>query len=166
MAGTFATIPLSPTGDVYTSPSLGSRRSSISQASSSADLSSPKFFRVSGKSLNLDALDDTKDKTVGTAPRLDDSDDDSQDDDDDTPEPEFRETFTFSRNIRNPEEVLVGPPTKTTQAADYLRLIGMDTDTECSLVDRVNDKKWTQTMYCKYSHHCSTASSYCRLHGR
>lgn len=49
---------------------------------------------------------------------------------------EFVETFTFAKNISDPREVLTGPAVNNAKPADYLRIIGNDTDTECSLIDR------------------------------
>ncbi|KAI8078021.1 uncharacterized protein B0P05DRAFT_471183 [Gilbertella persicaria] len=49
---------------------------------------------------------------------------------------EIVETFTFAKNIPNPRDVLTGPPVNNARPADYLRIIGNDTDTECSLIDR------------------------------
>jgi hypothetical protein len=47
--------------------------------------------------------------------------------------------FTIAKNIKNPYGVLTSPPQKNTQRKDYLRLIGRDTQTECSLRhERVN----------------------------
>ncbi|KAI9250201.1 hypothetical protein BDA99DRAFT_523123 [Phascolomyces articulosus] len=42
-------------------------------------------------------------------------------------------TFTFAKNVKDPEEILFGPPFETMAAADYLYIIGRDTETECSL---------------------------------
>jgi hypothetical protein len=49
---------------------------------------------------------------------------------------EFVETFTFAKNINNPKEVLTGPPSNNSKPPDYLRIIGNDTETECSLQGR------------------------------
>ena len=42
-------------------------------------------------------------------------------------------TFTFAKNVKNPEDILFGPPFETMAAADYLWVIGCETETECSL---------------------------------
>ncbi|KAI7893762.1 uncharacterized protein EV154DRAFT_500723 [Mucor mucedo] len=49
---------------------------------------------------------------------------------------EFMETFTFAKNIQNPKEILTGPPSNNSKPPDYLRIIGNDTETECSLHGR------------------------------
>jgi ribosomal protein L12E/L44/L45/RPP1/RPP2 len=49
---------------------------------------------------------------------------------------EYVETFTFAKNIADPKEVLTGQITNNTKALDYLRIIGNDTATECSLHGR------------------------------
>lgn len=49
---------------------------------------------------------------------------------------EFVETFTFAKNIKEPREVLTGPAVNNSKPADYLRIVGNDTGTECSLIDR------------------------------
>ncbi|KAI8987423.1 hypothetical protein BDF20DRAFT_832361 [Mycotypha africana] len=46
------------------------------------------------------------------------------------------ETFAFAKNVRDPREVLTGPPGLNNQPANYLNIVGNDTGTECSLHDR------------------------------
>ena len=41
--------------------------------------------------------------------------------------------FTFAKNVKNPEDILFGPPYETMAAADYLWIVGCETGTECSL---------------------------------
>lgn len=52
---------------------------------------------------------------------------------------ESHEKFTIARNIKNVDDLLYGPPMLHMAAADYLQVVGDDTDTECSLNGRVND---------------------------
>ncbi|ORY94101.1 hypothetical protein BCR43DRAFT_495868 [Syncephalastrum racemosum] len=62
-----------------------------------------------------------------------------EDSDDSEPEckaQEYTETFTFAKNIRRPEEVLVGPLKNGFHPTNYLDLIADATDTECTRRDR------------------------------
>lgn len=60
----------------------------------------------------------------------------TESDEPDSNDEEYVETFTFAKNIQDPKKVLTGPITNNTKAPDYLRIIGNDTDTECSLNGR------------------------------
>jgi hypothetical protein len=92
---------------------------SISRSSSYRDLSSPELTRITGRPLNLESS--SKNAYYG------DTESDGSEDD------EFVETFTFAKNIPNPREVLTGQVAGNMQATDYLRVVGKDTGTECSL---------------------------------
>ena len=52
---------------------------------------------------------------------------------------ESHEKFIVAKNIKNLDDLLYGPPMLHMAAADYLQVIGDDTQTECSLNDRVRD---------------------------
>ena len=58
-------------------------------------------------------------------------------------------TFTFAKNVKNSEDILFGPPFETMAAADYLWVIGCETETECSLdtnkVNYFNRKRYRKT---------------------
>ncbi|KAI9491692.1 hypothetical protein BDB00DRAFT_476456 [Zychaea mexicana] len=43
------------------------------------------------------------------------------------------DTFTFARNVKDPLDILFGPPFEAMAAADYLYVVGQYTETECSL---------------------------------
>lgn len=63
-----------------------------------------------------------------------------EDSDDSEPEckaEEYTETFTFAKNIRKPEDVLVGPLKNGFHPTNYLDLIADSTGTECIRRDRV-----------------------------
>ncbi|KAI9314773.1 hypothetical protein BX666DRAFT_2029027 [Dichotomocladium elegans] len=49
---------------------------------------------------------------------------------------EFLEKFVLAKNIKNPDDVLFGPPMLQMGAADYLVVVGQQTDTECTLNGR------------------------------
>lgn len=52
---------------------------------------------------------------------------------------ESHEKFTIAKNIKNLDDLLYGPPMLHMAAADYLQVVGDDTNTECSLNGRVKD---------------------------
>ncbi|CAO3664663.1 unnamed protein product [Rhizopus stolonifer] len=54
----------------------------------------------------------------------------------DSEEEEFVETFSFAKNVRKPTDILNVPSVGGKKPIDYLTVIGNDTDTECSLVDK------------------------------
>ncbi|KAI8874596.1 hypothetical protein K501DRAFT_281173, partial [Backusella circina FSU 941] len=109
---------------------------SISRSSSYRDLSSPEITRISGRPFNLDRGSNKNSYYSET------ESDESEDD-------EFVETFTFAKNISNPREVLTGQVAGNLQAADYLRVIGRDTGTECSLQkERKRRKRGTNRVAC------------------
>ena len=86
---------------------------------------------IMGKPLNLDELDKKyPDKGKDDYYYYTESDEAEESDE------EFVTTFTFAKNIANPKEVLTGPPSSNSKPPDYLRIIGNDTDTECSLEGR------------------------------
>ncbi|GAA5800274.1 hypothetical protein HPULCUR_005700 [Helicostylum pulchrum] len=60
----------------------------------------------------------------------------TESDEPDDSDEEYVETFTFAKNIANPKDVLTGPPSNNSKPPDYLRIIGNDTETECSLQGR------------------------------
>lgn len=60
----------------------------------------------------------------------------TESDEPDESDEEYVETFTFAKNIANPKDVLTGPPSNNSKPPDYLRIIGNDTETECSLQGR------------------------------
>lgn len=60
----------------------------------------------------------------------------TESDEPDESDEEYVETFTFAKNIPNPKDVLTGPPSNNSKPPDYLRIIGNDTETECSLQGR------------------------------
>lgn len=61
---------------------------------------------------------------------------DTESDDPAESDDEFVETFTFAKNVSNPKEILTSPTVANNKPGDYLRIIGNDTETECSLIDR------------------------------
>ncbi|KAL0095246.1 hypothetical protein F4703DRAFT_1823302 [Phycomyces blakesleeanus] len=63
-------------------------------------------------------------------------DTDDSDDEYFNQKPEFTETFLIAKNVANPQDVLIGPPIGNLQPADYLKVVGQDTNTECCLVGR------------------------------
>lgn len=110
-------------------------------------------IRIKGRPLNLEKLDQDIAATSGAAPDTPASENntttptanstgayfygDTESDEPDTEEEdEFVETFTFAKNVSDPREVLTGPPVNNTKPVDYLRVIGNDTNTECSLIER------------------------------
>lgn len=105
---------------------------------------SPKVSIAVGRPLDLDEIDrkhamkkggssrDVNGKQEREAYYQHETESDEPEDSDD----EYVETFTFAKNIANPKEVLTGPPSNNSKPPDYLRIIGKDTDTECSLIDR------------------------------
>ncbi|KAI9252444.1 hypothetical protein BY458DRAFT_523009 [Sporodiniella umbellata] len=104
---------------------------------SQSELSSPSLSRAS--SVNSPA--------VGRAPKLDVEVErkpkkdayyynETESDGSVSEEEEFEEIFTFAKNIRNPAEVLYAPSVGGKKPVDYLSVIGNDTDTECSLIDK------------------------------
>lgn len=54
------------------------------------------------------------------------------------PKPKVHGMFTFAKNVRNPDDVLYGPPLGIMGVAEYLVVVGEDTGTECSLDGRVS----------------------------
>jgi hypothetical protein len=62
----------------------------------------------------------------------------TESDDSDEDEDEFIETFTFAKNVRNPMDILSVPSVGGSKPIDYLSVIGNDTDTECSLINKVS----------------------------
>ncbi|KAF7729867.1 hypothetical protein EC973_003601 [Apophysomyces ossiformis] len=103
--------------------------STLSRASSQRELSSTEITRISGRPLDLDDDGEKKHKTTYFNSTESEGDDSEPED--------YHVTFTFAKNISNPKEVITGHPTaNTTQSSDYLRVIGMETGTECSLIDR------------------------------
>jgi hypothetical protein len=60
----------------------------------------------------------------------------TESDDSDEDEDEFIETFTFAKNVRNPMDILSVPSVGGSKPIDYLSVIGNDTDTECSLINK------------------------------
>ncbi|KAI9020110.1 hypothetical protein CLU79DRAFT_836460 [Phycomyces nitens] len=63
-------------------------------------------------------------------------DTDDSDDEYSHQRPEFKDSFVIAKNVANPQDILVGPPIGNLQPADYLKIVGHDTDTECCLVGR------------------------------
>lgn len=107
---------------------------------STSAASTPKVTRIKGRPLNLGKMDEKNDTAEATAGNSHqggyyygetESDEPDSDSDD-----EFVETFTFAKNVSDPREVLTGPLVNNAKPADYLRIIGNDTGTECSLIDR------------------------------
>lgn len=47
-------------------------------------------------------------------------------------------TFNFAKNVKDPEDILYGPPQGIMGVAEYLVIVGEDTNTECSLDGRVS----------------------------
>ncbi|KAI8146208.1 hypothetical protein BJV82DRAFT_600905 [Fennellomyces sp. T-0311] len=45
---------------------------------------------------------------------------------------EFHEVFTFAKNVKDPEDILFGPPYDTMSSADYVYIVMQETDTECT----------------------------------
>ncbi|KAI8376071.1 uncharacterized protein BYT42DRAFT_373527 [Radiomyces spectabilis] len=120
-------IVRSPSEDRASPMSRASSRSSMSRPASTRASSSSDVFRATGKPLDLSKLDNDKD----------DSDSDHSDGSDDNSDANtFKDTFTFAKNIANPQDVLVGPPMNNMQKADYLTIVGDDTDTQCWLDGR------------------------------
>ncbi|KAI8645889.1 hypothetical protein BD408DRAFT_360882 [Parasitella parasitica] len=113
---------------VNTSPSVSTTPSST-----------PKVTRIKGRPLNLEKLDGTntaattEESVPSGAYHYDETESDEPDSDSDD---EFVETFTFAKNVKDPREILSGSLVFSTKPVDYLRVIGKDTNTECSLIDR------------------------------
>ncbi|KAI9487622.1 MAG: hypothetical protein EXX96DRAFT_553994 [Benjaminiella poitrasii] len=113
---------------------------SSSRDSPAPELSSSSPIQV--RSLNLEELDRMFDKDAdnseaqGNKKETDYYDYQETESDEPDSEEEYVETFTFAKNIRNPKEVLTGLSVNNNKPADYLRVIGLDTETECSLIDR------------------------------
>lgn len=123
---------------------ITSAASSPAVASSAITRTPSKTSIAVGRPLNLDEIDrkdsikkagsskDAKGTQEREAYYRYETESDEPDDSDD----EYVETFTFAKNIPDPKKVLTGPPSNNSKPADYLRIIGNDTDTECSLIDR------------------------------
>lgn len=104
---------------------------------------SNKFTPVIGKPLNLEEVHKKHSQPASPAPVSADGSEreayyrcETESDEPEESDEEFVETFTFAKNIANPKEVLTGPPRNNSKPADYLRIIGNDTETECSLEGR------------------------------
>ncbi|KAG0955945.1 hypothetical protein G6F60_005894 [Rhizopus arrhizus] len=98
-------------------------QSRVSSASSSAV----------GRPPTLDESKEEKVKKEGTeAYYYNETESDDSDEDED----EFIETFTFAKNVRNPMDILSVPSVGGSKPIDYLSVIGNDTDTECSLINK------------------------------
>ncbi|CAO3625960.1 unnamed protein product [Mucor fragilis] len=117
----------------------------VSPSASATTPTTNNIIRIKGRPLNLDKLDE--DIAAAPSPGTTASDnnnstgayfygDTESDEPDSEEEDEFVETFTFAKNISDPREVLTGPPVNNTKPVDYLRVIGNDTNTECSLIER------------------------------
>ncbi|KAL9548785.1 hypothetical protein MBANPS3_005528 [Mucor bainieri] len=125
---------------------LSSATTSPSISTTSTTTTANNVIRIKGRPLNLEKLDEDIATATATAPETPASDNnptgayfygDTESDEPDTEEEdEFVETFTFAKNVRDPREVLTGPLVNNTKPVDYLRVIGNDTSTECSLIDR------------------------------
>lgn len=111
-----------------------------SPTSSTARSSSSRNSPMVGRPLNLEEVDKKHALKKGGISennereayfRYETESDEPEDSDE-----EFMETFTFAKNIQNPKEVLTGPPSNNSKPPDYLRIIGNDTETECSLHGR------------------------------
>ncbi|CEP08368.1 hypothetical protein [Parasitella parasitica] len=106
---------------------------------STTPASTPEVTRIKGRPLDLKKLNETNKATSTdeSAPAgayyYDETESDEPESDSDE---EFVETFTFAKNVKDPREVLTGLPVNNTKPVDYLRVIGNDTNTECSLIDR------------------------------
>ncbi|KAL9556054.1 hypothetical protein PS6_002548 [Mucor atramentarius] len=118
--------------------------SMLSSATASPTVSTPSnVIRIKGRPLDLEKLD--QDVATASTPETPVADnqtgayfygDTESDEPDSDEEDEFVETFTFAKNVSDPREVLTGPPVNNTKPVDYLRVVGNDTNTECSLIDR------------------------------
>ncbi|CAO3643924.1 unnamed protein product [Mucor hiemalis] len=103
--------------------------------------SATMFSPASGKPLNLEEVH--KKHSQSDVPSNDDGSEreayyrcETESDEPEESDEEFVETFTFAKNVVNPKEILTGPPRNNAKPADYLRIIGNDTETECSLEGR------------------------------
>ncbi|KAI8138549.1 hypothetical protein BJV82DRAFT_630303 [Fennellomyces sp. T-0311] len=115
--GTFPTLDMVKAAEAYQDAPTNSRAPSTVAS------------KVVGRPLDLDDLDEVKEKIAHVdIYDLDSSDDEATN--------EITASFTFSKNITNPKDVLTGPPLSNLQASDYLVLVGKDTDTECTLEGR------------------------------
>ncbi|KAG0172139.1 hypothetical protein DFQ28_004291 [Apophysomyces sp. BC1034] len=117
-----------------TTPKLGesspSGSSLSSRVSSQQDLSNLEVTRITGRPLDLNYNDEEKGGNEYNSNKTESDGEES------APE-EFHMVFTIAKNISDPREVVTGLPTgNTTQSTDYLRVIGLETETECSLIDR------------------------------
>jgi hypothetical protein len=105
---------------------------------------SPKLPIAVGRPLNLDEIDRKyASNMAGSSKNVNDKQEreayyryETESDEPEESDDEYVETFTFAKNILNPKDVLTGPPSNNSKPVDYLRVIGNDTDTECSLIDR------------------------------
>ncbi|KAI8885839.1 hypothetical protein K501DRAFT_270428 [Backusella circina FSU 941] len=61
------------------------------------------------------------------------SNNDKESNDDASDDGVYVEFFTFAKNIKDPHVILTEPSDNSSKPKDYLRIIGRDTNTECSL---------------------------------
>ncbi|OBZ82371.1 hypothetical protein A0J61_09580 [Choanephora cucurbitarum] len=128
--GTFEDIE-----SIASAPVTPATYSPISNSPSTSSLTSqtsPQIHRAVGRPLDIEAAVKNSDRKEGRFRGYYETESDGGDSDDD----EYVETFKFAKNIADPNEVLIGPPVNNGRPAEYLRIIGNDTDTECCLIDR------------------------------
>ncbi|KAI7899635.1 uncharacterized protein BX663DRAFT_459977 [Cokeromyces recurvatus] len=117
---------------------LSSNVSSPASTSSASPIRESTQIYAQGRPLNLDVIDKKYKKKAESSNKENAFFDyqETESDESDESEEEYVETFTFAKNVPNPKEVLTGPSTNNSKPIDYLRVIGLDTETECSLINR------------------------------
>ncbi|KAI8383987.1 hypothetical protein BD560DRAFT_322390 [Blakeslea trispora] len=121
--------------NVESAPVTPIGHSSIENSPSTSSLTSqasPKMHRAVGRPLDIEAAIRNSENKQGRYQGYYETESDGPDSDTN----EYVETFKFAKNIVDPNEVLIGPSVNNGRPLEYLRIIGNDTDTECSLIDR------------------------------